>query len=199
MEQNQQPLVCKTHFTAYIVTLIVGLVIGTFTAGWIIKMNGTIKVTGDNTYEAGWMAAKMRLASSTQFGRLINTQAEVKTLSGVVTAVFGEKIDIKINPLEPLAYPELDNRIVVTTSATEFTRIVQGNREAFEKEMDAFIKSLQTPLKKGEVRATPPTPPRPTEQEAVFADVKVGDTITATAVENIKETKEFTATEIQIN
>ncbi len=198
MDQNQQPLVCKTHVTAYFATLVIGLIIGTFVAGWIIKLNKPTGVTGANTYEAGWNAAKDRLASSTQFGMMMNRQGEVKTISGVVESVSGDKINIKINPLEPLAYANLDNRVVITTSATKITRTIQPNQEAFQKEMEAFIKSIQDGPKKGTAIRPPERQPS-IKQDAVFADIKAGDTITVTAGENIKENKEFTATEIQIN
>lgn len=198
MDQNQQPAVFKSHSTTYLVMLIAGIILGTFSTGWVARPYFPEGVTNENTYEAGWNAAKERLASSAQFKGIINTQSKVMTLSGVVESVSGDKINIKINPLEPLASPNLDNRAVITTSATKITRIIQPDQEAFRKEMEVFIKNIQTAPKKGIV-IRPPEQQPPTKQEAKFSDIKVGDAITATAAENIKESQKFTATEIQIN
>ncbi len=197
MDQNEI-LVCKTHTTTYIALFVVGLIVGTIASGWIIKQNTPDGVSGENTYEAGWNAAKARLTASPQFGVMMNTPDERKTLSGVVESVTVDKVSIKINPLEPLASPTLDSRVIIITSATKITRIVQPDQETFQKEMEAFKKSMQTAPQKGTVIKPPEQQPH-TKQDAILVDIKVGDTITATAVENIKEIKEFTAIEIQIN
>ncbi len=197
MDQNE-PLICKTHTTTYVAIFVIGFVIGTLASSLIINQNTPAGITGDNTYEDGWNAAKARLAASSQFGVMMSTQSEVMTLRGVVESVSGDKINIKINPLEPLASPTLDSRVVVVTSATKITRIVQPDQKTFQKEMEAFKKSMQTAPQKGTVIKPPEQQPH-TKQDAILVDIKVGDTIIATAVENIKEIKEFTAIEIQIN
>ncbi len=199
MDQTE-PLVCKTHTTTYVALFVVGLTIGIFASGWISKLNTPAGVTGANTYEAGWNAAKARLAASPHLGMMMNRSGEVKSVSGTVESISGNRITIKIKPLEPLASPTLDSRIVTITNTTKITKMIPRDPQTVQKEMDAFMKSIQTPPKAGTQMITPPMPPSPsTKQDAIISDIKVGDTITVTAVENIKEIKKFTATEVQIN
>ncbi len=196
MDQNQ-PLVCKTHTTTYIGIFIIAFIIGSFGGSQIFKLFG---IMGDNTYEAGWSAAKARLASSPNFGMMINTQGEVKTLSGIVEKVQGSNVSIKINPLEPLANPALDSRIVTVTSATKVTRMTPRDPKEVQKEMEVFMKSMQTLPKAGTPMTTPVMPPsHSAKQDAAFADIKVGDSIMVTTAENIRDSKEFTAMKVQIN
>ena len=192
---DQQPI-CKPHTTTYIGIFLVGLAVGAVVSWQFSVLNAPKGVTG-NTYEAGWNAAKARLAASPQFGIMMQ-QSEVKTLSGAVVSISGNSIAIKTAPLEPLADPMFDNRTIIITSTTKISRMIPRDQSEVKKEMDAFMKSLQTLPKAGQL-AVPPVPPSMfTQKDATLADIKVGDAIVVIAEGNIKESKEFNAVKIQI-
>ena len=97
------------------------------------------------------------------------------------------KISLKINPLEPLADLELNNRIVEIDSNTKIILHESRNDEEFIKEADAFEKGLSE------------NEPMPfIEKKGSLSDIKVGEITTVTAQENIKDKKQFKAVEIII-
>lgn len=162
---------------------------------------------GDNTYQAGYDAAKKRLAES---GFAPMSNLEVKNISGEVTAVKNKAITLKIRPLEPLADPSLDVRIVTVDSNTKVYISEQKDRVLYQKEMADFNKKMQEQIKNlpqpGETPTAPRTPTAPimppepmVKKEASLADIKVGAMINVVAVDkDIKNAKTFVAAEITI-
>jgi len=90
--------------------LVVALIF--FSLGYLIgsaKVSPTGKLAiGANTFQAGWEAAKKRLADSGFAAPMANL--EINNVSGQVTAIQDNAITLKIRPLEPLADPSLDER-----------------------------------------------------------------------------------------
>jgi len=176
-----------------VVVFILGILVGALVFKGSMKTSEGIKT--DNTFQAGWDAAKKRLSESERFGSMAVGPTDVRSLSGVVQLVEGNKISIKISPLEPLADPNLDIRIVVAASTT-ITRNVPRDAATVQKEMDAFLKSMEKPLLPGKEK---PQPPVSTIKEiGKVSDIKVGDTLVVIAGENIKESKEFNVISIDI-
>ena len=195
MDQNQQPMVCKTHTTTYITIFVIALALGIFIGSQFLKTKASPEITGNNTYEAGWNAAKARVA---QFGFPPNLQnAEIRNVFGAVQAVSGATFTVKIHPVEPLADPKLDIRTVMTDVNTKFYIIKQKDQKTIQAETAIFIKKMS---QGGSKISTGITPPEPfTRTPATIADITVGTNITAVAATNIREVASFTATEIIIS
>ncbi len=153
-----------------------------------------IPVFRHTTYRDGWNAARARLASSPQFGFLETARGEVKTLDGVVDSVNGNTVTISITPLSPLADPMLDARLVSFSDITRVTKITERNQAEFQKEFDEYMKNLLSG--KSNKDTTPPISYSVAQAQAT--DIKVGDKITVTTSEDIKDAKSFVALEVQI-
>jgi hypothetical protein len=191
MEEDQ--VLWKKYLSVFLGVFVVGFVLGMASSNF---MKTTIGTTSENTYQAGWDAAKKRLADSPAFGPMANGPAEILSRNGSVQSVNGDKISIKINPVEPLADPALDTRTVVVTDATIVTRIVPRDTDVLKKEMEVFIEQMKKPPVSGKEPATPPI--SFTRETAKAGDIKVGDRVTVTAGENVKNMKEFGVTSIEI-
>ena len=142
--------------------------------------------SGDNTYQAGWDAAKQRLTES-GFMPMMDDM-EITSVNGTVQEVKDNKIYLKIQPLTPLADSELDNRIIEIDANTKVYELLRKNTDQYQKELDEFnqkeaIESIM--------------PPKPfVKQEINLDKIKVDQQITVMAEQDIKETKQFKAIEI---
>jgi len=190
-----------------IISLVVALVF--FTLGYAV---GGTKVTssgqlavGANTYQAGWDAAKKRLADSGFADPMANL--EVKNVSGEVTAVQGNAITLKIRSLEPLADPSLDERTIIVDANTKIYILEQKDQAQYQSEMADFNKKMQEQLKTPPAPGQTPTAPAgaitPPEflikKETGISDIKTGAQINVIAADkDIKNTKQFNAAEISI-
>ena len=150
--------------------------------------------SGENTYQAGFDAAR-KLAEDSDVGGVFRTPDDVRTIFGVVTAIAGNRITIQTQSRNPFDDPALRDRTILVTTDTKITKTLPGDMEAFQKEMEAFVKKTQEGKGAG---LTPPRPPQPIKTAVDVSSIVVGDTLTVTAVENIKNMKEFSAREIQI-
>jgi len=180
-----------------------------FTLGYLI---GGINITptgqlvkGANTYQAGWDAAKKRLTDSGYLPIIDNM--EIKNISGQVTAVKGSTVALKIRPLEPLADPNLDERIINVDSNTKIYILEQKDQAQYQSEMAEFNKKMQEQLKNPLEPGQAPIPPvgdvGPPEffvkKEASISDIKVGMNINVIAADkDIKNAKQFSAAEINL-
>lgn len=189
---QQQPLVCPSHTTQYIGAVIIGIIIGAG-ASFVYFKQAPV-TTGENTYQAGYDAAKKRALES-QLGGMFRTPDDIRTLSGSVTDVSGNRVTIHTTSINPFEDPMLDDRTITVTADTKIFKLTQKDPKTFQAEMDAFMKKMQS-AKIGSSPATPPSPS--TKTTADIASITVGATLTVTAVENIKTAKEFSASEIQI-
>ncbi|MFZ2303951.1 MAG: hypothetical protein WAV98_04165 [Minisyncoccia bacterium] len=183
--EPQTPLICPSHTTQYIGTLIVGIALGA----------GASFVIGGGTYHAGFDAAKKRVLES-PMGMIFNTPDDIRTISGTVTEVNGNRITIRTQSQNPFDDVTLADRIVSIEKDTKIIKISQGDTEAFQKEMEAFMKNA---MSKKDAGAVPPQLPQPTSVNVDASSIKVGDTLVVAATENIKTMKKFTASEIQIH
>ena len=176
-----------------------GVVLAVLVIGVFIGMAIPAGKGGANTFQAGWDAAKKRLAES---GYAFPVAAEVTTLSGDVTEVKNGSLTMKIRPLEPLADPELDVRTVTFDANTKFYRSEPKDPAVYQKEMEEYGRKMQqlsgkagTPAPAAAAAAG--TPPQPTVQkEITAADIQKGNMVIVTAGKNIKEEKTFVATAI---
>lgn len=155
------------------------------------------KVARENTFAAGWEAAKERLVE-TGAVRMPDAGAEITAVNGTIEAISGNKVAVRIiKPLEPLADPELDTRDVVIGDDTEIFRSVKKDQERYKKERDEFygnedvLEKINTP--------DFPAPPDPCLAEKIGADeLAAGQKALIEAAGNIKNEKQFTATRIVV-
>lgn len=194
MSRQTTILIIVLVFLSFIFGLGAGLQIG----GGKKNSNKNAK-SGGNTYQAGWDAAKKRLADS-EFYPMMPGGMEIKTISGEVIAVKDNKIAVKARPLEPLADPNLDARIVVSDSNTKIYQMEQRDREIVQKEMEEFQKAIQERMKNPAAADTAPiTPPATfTKKEIKISDIKAGQQITVSSDADVKNAKEIKATEITV-
>lgn len=151
---------------------------------------GSISKGQENTFQAGWDAAREKVAESGPLAYLAS--AEIKNISGQVTEVKGNKVTLKTTSADPLADPGLETRIVEVAGNTKIYQLVAKSPEQFQKEMSEFI------AKTGN-NAEGLTPPSSSEKKEVgLSDIKVGQEVYATADEDIKSLKQFEALEIDI-
>lgn len=189
---QQQPLVCPSHTTQYIGAVIIGIIIGA--GATFVYFRQAPVTTGENTYQAGYDAAKKHVLES-PLGGMFRAPNDIRTLSGSVTAVSGNRVTIHTTSMNPFEDPSLDDRTIVVTADTKIFKLAQKSPDVFKAEMDTFMKKMQS-TKVGSSPATPPSPSTKTTSD--IASITVGATLTVTAVENIKTSKEFSASEIQI-
>jgi len=159
--------------------------------------------SGDNTYRAGWEAAKKRL-QETGFGGPMMAGMEIRNISGSVEKVDGNKISLKIRALEPLADSKLDTRVITVSDKTKIVKMTQKDQAVFQKEMSDFQKKMQDNMKNASASGSVPggfigMPPEMYNKEDVkISNIKQGDMVMVAANEDIKEKAEFEALEINI-
>jgi len=193
--------------TTIIISLVVALVfftLGYLVGGTNVTSTGQLAI-GANTYQAGWEAAKKRLADSGFAAPMANF--EIKNVSGQVAAIKGNVITLKIRPLEPLADPSLDERIINVDANTKIYIQEQKDQAEYQAEMAEFNKKMQeqlkTQLKPGQAPAAPASAIMPPEffikKQISLKDIKAGDNINVIAADkDIKNTKQFRAAEISL-
>ena len=179
-----------------ITTIIIALVF--FGLGFYSGRLYPIGLKGENTFEAGWQAAKQRL-SETGFMPMFGEDMAITSLSGEVKEVKGNKISLKISPLEPLADPNLDNRIVEVDEKTKIYRLIEKDPAQYQAEMEEFERKMGEEMENPEVVTEPAVfPEMYNKEEAGLADIEVDQRISVKTEEDIKEVKQFKAVEITI-
>jgi len=178
-------------------TTIIIIVLVSFVLGFVSNNIYDKQIKGDDTFQAGWDAAKQRLAES-GFTPMMEGM-EIVSISGTVQEVKDNKISLKINPLEPLADPELDNRIIEIDENTKIYQLTQRDQEQYQKEMEEFDKIIMEQMENPEAMAELGQYPEPyTKEEASLDNIQVDQLITVEAQENIKDVKQFKAIEITV-
>ncbi|MFH1523062.1 MAG: hypothetical protein ABIE43_04580 [Patescibacteria group bacterium] len=157
--------------------------------------------SNQDSFQAGWDAARQRLIET---GFLKQEKEAIKTISGEVTDVKGNKISLKlVNFFEPLSDPGLDIRIV---EADEKTKIdlrslkdeeqYKNEIEAYEKERQAVEETIKSQGQSGSGEEEPVKPEPFIVKTGSISDIKEGVSITVKADNDIKNVKEFKAVEI---
>jgi len=184
--------------------IVIGAAVIFFAAGYCVK--GALKNKQD-TFQAGWAAARAKLNESGFTGICeipkIDMNKDIKRLSGEIQEISGNKITLKIQPLEILADESLNTRIITVDAATKmYSYELKGPQEqaaymiTYNKEM-AARKDMAVRNKGAATIPEPVALPDPYKKvEISLSDLKAGQTINIKAGEDIKEVKEFTAVEI---
>jgi hypothetical protein len=148
-----------------------------------------------NTYSDGWSAAEQRLKT---IGLIPpdSEKVEYKKVSGEISKIDDNMITLKIRPLEALADPSLDERIVKTTSTTSVTKLVLKKPEVLRDELEAFRKLSQKPNVDPRIIESYVMPDAYIRTPAVLSDLRTGFFVQVVTNDNIKAIKEFFAKEI---
>lgn len=177
----------KNHLVLGIVVgLIIGFGLSYFAFNYLNK---------GNTFNDGLAFAKQRLAENYPVFNLAQN-GEVKTISGVVKEVSGNTLTIKIDPIEPLASPDLDTR---TVSINESTRIMVAtikSKATLDKEIAEYQKQIEEIAKAGKGDM----PNTPEEYIQVVGNINdIGNhPVTISTNQDIRNQKSFTASEIVV-
>ncbi|MFA5099162.1 MAG: hypothetical protein WC461_03070 [Candidatus Paceibacterota bacterium] len=161
-----------------------------YAVSFLVNKNG-IAPAENNSFQAGWDAAKKRLIDS-GFISSLGMNAEIKTLNGEIKEINGNKITLKIQPIEPLTDESLDTRIIVVDSTTKIYSMTMKDLKEYQAEVDAYNKKIKT-----DPKAVSPYPFIKTEVS--ISSLKTGQLINVIADKDIKEVKEFNAVEISTN
>lgn len=153
----------------------------------------TVKVVNrKNTFQFGWEAARQRLID-TGFISKDMMSVEINAVSGEVQKIDGNKIYLKITPLEPLADVDLNIRAAKICNDTKIYRLKMKDTDKYMEEEAEFIKKIE----EGQTEGL--SPPDMFEKEDLdLLSIEIGEMVTVMARENIRETKEFEVYEVQV-
>jgi len=171
--------------TQLIIIILVALIF--FGLGYAVSfLKNRAPVNNNDTYKAGWDAARAKLIES----GLTKTDFELRQLPGEIVEINGDKITLKVKSnVDPLADQSLGTRIIVVDSATKIYSLEAKDPKKYEAEIKAYNKL--------------PQDKRPAEfpndfkkTEISLSDLPIGRMILVSAENDIKEAKEFKATQI---
>ncbi len=167
--------------------LLVGAVLGMFTDPYLPASLSNAK----KGYQAGFSAAE-RLVMASSFGTMISP-SDVRSVSGTVAAVNGDKITVRTTPTDPFADASLTDRIIDISTGTKIFTVTQNTQSVIQGKLAAFTESTQANKGSGTQLPQPFT-----QTAASAADIAAGDKVTVSAAENIKTEGEFVANEILV-
>lgn len=178
-------------FSFAVLVLVASFGLGVFVGPQIMTVKGPFDVRVANTYEAGWNAARQRLAES-DIGRVVNAQ-DPRSIRGTIESVGSDRVGIRVRAADPLADPSLDKRVVLVRNTTKVLRLDRKESSVFQREVDIFFANLKSKKPSDSLRA-----PEPFIGTAIDTqNLEVGDEVFVVASEDIKLAKEFIASEIQ--
>ncbi|KKS27498.1 MAG: hypothetical protein UU88_C0005G0003 [Parcubacteria group bacterium GW2011_GWC1_42_11] len=188
---QQSPFMCASHTKEYIGAIFVGALIGACASYFYLKQ---APAGAENTYQAGFDAAR-KLVEKSSVGPMLQATADMRAISGTVTAISGNRITIHTQSMDPFLDPSLLDRNIIVSGDTNIISLSQKDQKLMQAEMEEFMKRVQS----GESMTQAVAAPEPfTRTKVSIPDITVGDIVNVTATENIKTIKEFTASEIQI-
>ena len=193
-------------FSKILFSIIIAFILfgsGIFVGTKLLHKNLNLGLTTDqpqnNSFQAGWDAARDRIAQSPLYKAFMSND-EIKSVTGIIQKIDGDKITVKIQPLDPLADPDLDVRIITVDADTKIFLAVQKDQAQLEKETkDWQDKMMQTQKPVDDSRIPIPImPPNPFNLKDIkLSDLQSNQAIEVIADEKIKDKKEFTAIQIE--
>jgi hypothetical protein len=150
------------------------------------------------TTKACWEQAKKRLTDSGLIALSESSKQEIKSVFGTVESISGNSISLKIKPLDILADPDLDNRIIGFGNSTKIYQVEKVESASGTKVDDSNRKTVEQggDLSKLDLKNIPkPNLPKFNYQnkEAKIEDIKAGDMISVLADSNIRDSKNIQA------
>lgn len=140
-------------------------------------------------YQSGFAAARNLVEDST-LGNFFKTPEDVRSLSGKVTSVNGDRLVMHLSSVNPFDDASLSDRTVIITADTKIVTFVARDPKVYQEDLAKYRAQVST---KGAI------PPQPyTQVSSDISAIKIGDSLVVTTSENVKTMGEFTAKEIQI-
>lgn len=191
---NGSPVSLATYLMAGITLLLVGVIIGVFTDPYLSASLSNTK----KGYQSGFTAARTLVES--RLGDILKVPNDIRTLSGTVISVGDGSLILHIQPISIFGDPaEILDRTVLVTASTSIVTSLEN--KSFKENYDNFMKTIESSSSSASGILKPEVTP-PTQFKLTIADlksIKVGDSLTVRALENIKLKNEFEASEIEIN
>lgn len=150
-----------------------------------------------SAYDAGFAAAR-KLVEESSIGSFVGVSDDIRSLSGTVTAIEGNRISFKFESFNPFENQALSDRVAVATESTKVIAFIETGLTKEEK--DEKIESLKAinPQIDDATLERFINQKSFVEKAIVIADIKVGDTISVVASENAKTLREFEVVQIQV-
>ena len=180
------------------ILLIIIPLIAIFALGVFIgtKIKTKTNTGQQDSFRAGWDAAQKRLEESGVAPKLEGM--EIKNISGTIQSIDGNKLSIKVaNIMGALSNPELDNRIVEVGDYVKIYELNPKEPQQFQKETEEFLAKLKE-ANSDDQKSALQSPEAFNKKEIKLSDLKVGETVTITADEDVKNKKQFVAKEISV-
>lgn len=150
------------------------------------------RVWHGDTYQDGWNFAKKRFEMSNAGSEEFNI---VKSISGEVKKIESNVLYLEISPIEPLADPELDNRLITINQNTKISEILKKEEASYQAELSESISN-------GNYSDDPGSPNgRPSMyyyKDISIDELKKGRRVIVKSSKNIKDEKSFVAEEIAV-
>jgi len=180
------------------ITIII-IALGAFALGFFISDYSPLAANQnqEDTFEAGWQAAEQRLEETGYFPSL-SEEEEINSVSGEIKEIRGNKITLNIFPLEPLANPELDTRVIEVGEETKIYQMEEKNQEQYQREMADFEEAMQTAVDNPENLIDIVPPDSFTEKEISLDSLQIGQQISAQAEEEIRDIQQFKVIKIVV-
>lgn len=187
---------------ACVLAIILSLGIGIFAGTKITKKTAVPQgaaTNADNTYQAGWDAAMQTLKDSGALPQMLEA-TEVKNIDGKIESISGNDVTIKVSTPGLISTPTLLTRTVTIDPNTKIIQLVQRDQAEIQKEFEIFNEKMQQQQTQSvtDPKDMPYPPQMQDKKDVSLGDLKVGQTIMVQAAEDIKDKKQFAATEIQI-
>lgn len=185
---NSSPVISPvTYLIAGGALLLAGGIIGVFADPYLPSSLSNAK----KGYQSGFMAARTLVEKSSLGAFFTATPSDIRTISGKVTAVQGNRITIHSDSVNnPFDGPAINDRTIIIDANTKVMQLTGKDAATIQAEIAAFIKAKKT------TQATTTLGYIKTTVNA--SSIQVGGSLVVTAGENVKTLSEFTATEIQI-
>lgn len=165
------------------------------------------KVTTENEFQKNWSANEQKLSERFRdVGVVFPSQVgEVRALAGQIKKIDARTLTITlISPRDPFGDASLDEREVDITESTKISKLTSRESSTmYQQELSVIAKSA--------VEKSPPAadyaptlankrdvPPAFENSDANLPELAVGQYVTITTVENVKDKKRFTADTIEI-
>lgn len=152
------------------------------------------KINNDN-FQTGWDAAEKRMMDLGYIQEIPSTQS-IKTVGGEILANNNNVLKLKINPLEPLANPDLDQREIIYNKDTKILKYDKIDEALYKKESDEYWNNVAKDPNFDPQQALMPAQYKLVN--ATTADLIPGLTVEVKSISDLKTAKKISAETITI-
>ena len=182
----------KSNIGIILISVIIAFLVGAVAVGFADPYLPASLSNTQRGYQAGFDAART-LVENSSLGSFFQTPADVRMLSGTVTAINGNRVTFHTQATNPFDDPTLANRVASIDASTTITTQTRKDQKTYQADISALVQAHTVAASTTAAIISPfvTTP-------ASISDIKVGTSINVSAAENIQSSGEFTASAIQI-